>query len=332
MQAKSKRLTEVARKGDENQLFKDFAQAVQDAYDQGMKSRRALLSPGYRLEDSHGQSIDLPEPIVDAYIVCLTLEPFRAATHMLPGLLDKREEDPFPLSISMFDLDVMTDFLDDPFEFFYYVRNRVNGSDYFRAASEKALLGFHLDRNLLPMKAYAMMAVPEDWAHRLDGDFRALRGLQPPHPSGTCQPNWWKSELLDQVATLLKGSTSPESMDALFAWYDACGSAQHIERFIIEARHRCARIGRDTDFSLEFDGFGISYQCFLVPDWYLPERLDFHVRARKYKAGADAWLGLAGVVGAVPPAVLATWHSRPWEPDPELERLVRVALRSGEPI
>ena len=331
-QAKSKRLTEVARRGDEARLVKDFRQAVQCAYDQGMKSRRALLSSGYRLEDRHGQTIELSDHIVDAYVVCLTLEPFRAATHMLPGLLDKQPEDPYPLSVSVFDLEVMTAFLDDPYEFFYYARNRVNWSNYFRAVSEKALLGFHLDRNLLPRDGYAMLQVDEDWAHRLDGDFRVLRGLQPPHPSGTYQLSWWKSGFVEEIATLLKAPMSPESMDALFAWYDVCESASDIERFISDAKHRCVRVGHETDFSLRFDGFGISYQCFLLPDWDIPERLDFHVRSLKYKSRADAWLGLAGMVGAPRPAVLAAWHSRPWEPDNELERLVRVALRPGEPI
>ena len=332
VQAKAKRLTELARKGDEKRLVKDFTQAIQEAYDQGMKCRRALLSTGYRLEDGAGRSIELSGPITDVYIVCLTLEPFRAATHMLPGLLDKWPSDPFPLSISVFDLDVIAVFLDDPYEFFYYVRNRVNGSDYFRAASEKALLGYHLRCNLLPREGYAFGLVQEDYAHRLDADFRALRELQPPHPSGTYQLGQWKYAVLDEVAALLKDPTVPESMEALFAWYDVCESAPDIARFIDEARRRCAQTGQDSDFSLEFDGFGISYQCFPVPDLDIPERVGRHVMARKYKAGADAWLGLAGVVGVARPVVLATWQLFAWEPDPELEELVRVALRPGRPI
>ena len=332
VQAKAKRLTEVARKGDEKQLVKDFTQAVQEAYDQGMKCRRALLSTGYRLEDRAGRSIELSGPITDVYIVCLTLEPFRAATHMLPGLLDKRPGDPFPLSISVLDLDVMAAFLDDPYEFFYYVRNRVNGSDHFRAVSEKALLGYHLSQNLLPREGSAFALVQEDYAHRLDADFRALRELQRPHPSGTYQLGKWKCAVLDEVAALLKDPADPESMVALFAWYDVCESAPDIARFIDEARRRCAQTGQDSDFSLEFDGFGISYQCFPAPNWDIPERVGLHVMARKYKAGADAWLGLAGVVGAPRSVVLATWQSYPWELDPELEQLVRVALRPGTPI
>ena len=332
VQAKSKRLTEVARKGDERQLVKDFAQAVQDAYDQGRKSRRALLSTGYQLTDGSGRKIELPERIADVYIVCLTLEPFRGATHMLPGLLDKRTDDPYPLAISVFDLDVMAAFLGDAYEFFYYVRNRVNWSHYFRAVSEKALLGFHISENLLPREGSAFALVEEDYAHRLDADFRVLCGLQLPHPSGTYQPNWWKSDFLDEVAALLKSPAGPHLMDALFAWYDVCQSGPDMERFVVEAEHRCARTGQDTDFSLEFDGFGISYRCFPAPVWDIPEQLACHVAARKYKAGADAWLGLAGVLGTARFAVLAIWQSYPWEPNLELEQLVRVALQPGRPI
>ena len=332
VQAKAKRLTEVARKGDEKQLVKDFTQAVQEAYDQGMKCRRALLSTGYRLEDRAGRSIELTDPITEVYIVCLTLEPFSAATHMLPGLLDKKSDDPFPLSISVFDLEVMAAFLDDPYEFFYYVRNRVNGSDHFRATSEKALLGYHLSQNLLPRGKYAFQPVQEDYAHRLDADFKVLRQLQHPHPSGTYQLGWWNSDVMDEIATLLKDPTDPESMEALFAWYDVCDSAPDVSRLIDEARHRCVQTGHDSDFFLEFDGFGISYQCFAVSDLHIPERVGLHVVALKYKARTDAWLGLAGMVGAARPVVLATWQSYPWELDPELDQLVRSALRPGAPI
>ena len=266
------------------------------------------------------------------YIVCLTLEPFRAATHMLPGLLEKPADEPYPLSISVFDLEMMVAFLDDPYEFLYYTRNRVNGSHYFRAVSEKALLGCHLSENLLPSERAAMAMVQEDYSHRLDADFRVLCGLQPPHPSGTYQLRSWKSDLLDEVGDLLKDPSTPESLDALFAWYDICRSIQDVGRFMVEAQRRCARTGQGSDFSLEFDGFGISYQCFPSPEWNIPERVAHHVAARKYKARADAWLGLAGVVGAARPVVLAAWRSDSWEPDPELERLSRAALRPGKPI
>lgn len=332
VQAKSKRLTEVARRGDEKELVKDFTQAVQDAYDQGRKSRQALLSTGFRLEDRGGWGIELPDRIDEVYIVCLTLEPFRAATHMLPGLLEKPADEPYPVSISVFDLEVMVAFLDDPYEFLYYIRNRVNGSHYFRAVSEKALLGYHLSENLLPRGRHVLALVPEDYSHRLDADFRALCGLQPPHPSGTYQLRSWKSDLLDEVGDLLKDPSTPESLDALFAWYDVCRSARDVGRFMVEAQRRCTRTGQASDFSLEFDGFGISYQCFPSPEWDIPERVARHAAARKYKARADAWLGLAGVVGADRPVVLAAWRSDPWEPDPELERLSRSALRPGKPI
>ena len=226
----------------------------------------------------------------------------------------------------------MAAFLANPCEFLYYVRNRVNGSDHFRATSEKALLGCHLSHNLLPRRRYAFGLVQEDYAHRLDADFRALRGLQPPHPSGTYQVSWWNSGVMDEVAALLKDQTDPESMEALFAWYDVCDNAPDMARFIDEARHRCVQTGHDSDFSLEFDGFGISYQLFAVPHLDIPERVGVHVMARKYKARADAWLGLAGVVGAERSAVLATWQSYPWKLDPEMDLLVRDALRPGTPI
>ena len=319
VQAKSKRLTEIARKGNVGQLIKDFTQAVQEAYAQGIQSRHALLSDGYRLSNGSGDPIELPEHIADVYVLCVTLDPFRAVTHMANGLLVNEPGDPHPLAISVFDLEILTAFLDDPFEFLYYVRNRVRGSEHFHAVSEKALLGLHLSQNLLPRNGSVMTPVYEDWAHRLDADLRVLRGLQSPHPSGTYLPGWWQNNRLRQVADLLKDLSEPASMDALFALYDACDSHRNILQNMEAARSRCARTQEIIDFSLAFDGFGLSYVCFPRLVWDIPDRLGTHVAARKYRGGADAWLGLAGVVGSSRPAVLATWQSHPWEPDPKLE-------------
>src|SRR5258708_31744495 len=43
VQSKSKKLTALARTGNENQLEADFKKAIQEAYGQGVKCRKAIL-------------------------------------------------------------------------------------------------------------------------------------------------------------------------------------------------------------------------------------------------------------------------------------------------
>ena len=90
IQAKAKRLTVLSRQGNDQQVTKDFSQAVQEAYEQGVVSRRLLLGPEHNLLDSDGKPIDRPESIEDAYIICLTLDHFPALPSMINTFLEKQ--------------------------------------------------------------------------------------------------------------------------------------------------------------------------------------------------------------------------------------------------
>ena len=59
VQAKSKRLTELSKTGDEDKLRSDFKDAVQKAYDQGLACRTAVIEKQNTLVSSDGQEIAL---------------------------------------------------------------------------------------------------------------------------------------------------------------------------------------------------------------------------------------------------------------------------------
>ena len=150
-QVKSKRLTELAKLGDESRLTEDFKLAVQEAYDQGLLSRRALLNRKDNLF-SGGKELHLSESIDDAYILCITVDHYPAVMHQLDVYLSKDVEDPFPVAISIFDLDILAFYLADPFEFAYYLRQRTALSTYYKADTEMSLLGKHLKQKLFKQK------------------------------------------------------------------------------------------------------------------------------------------------------------------------------------
>lgn len=80
VQVKSKRLTELARLGDKDRLRTDFEAAVQEAYNQGLLSRRAIIDRSNRLF-INGTELDLTTAIDDAYILCATVDFYPAVTH-----------------------------------------------------------------------------------------------------------------------------------------------------------------------------------------------------------------------------------------------------------
>ncbi len=128
-QVKSKRLTELAKLGDQERLVEDCKLAVQEGYDQGVLCRRALLDRANRLF-INGQEIHLSESIDDAYILCVTVDHYPAVTHQVDVYLVKQPSDPFPVALSIFDLDVLAFYLPDPFEFARLLSAAENDSEH----------------------------------------------------------------------------------------------------------------------------------------------------------------------------------------------------------
>ena len=123
VQAKSKKLTMASRGGDEESLKGDFQEAVQDAYEQALLSKRAVLESGNSLTAGEQRLVPLNETIDDAYLICLTGDHYPAVTTQVESYLQKREGDPYPLAMSIFDLDIVTFYLEDPFDLLYYLRH-----------------------------------------------------------------------------------------------------------------------------------------------------------------------------------------------------------------
>ncbi len=74
IQVKSKRLTGISRTGNDKQLLKDFQGAVQDAYEQGLISRKKILERSAKFFNENGDEIKLSEEIDEVYIMGITTE------------------------------------------------------------------------------------------------------------------------------------------------------------------------------------------------------------------------------------------------------------------
>jgi len=93
VQAKSKKLTELSRLGNEKELQSDFKAAVQEAYEQGLISRKAVLEKNVSLVDEKGDPIKLDEAIDDVYVLCVTADHYPALTIQVDAYLKKAQAD-----------------------------------------------------------------------------------------------------------------------------------------------------------------------------------------------------------------------------------------------
>ncbi len=148
VQVKSKKLTEFSRTGNDEQLQQDFKLAVQDAYEQGLISHRKILEKQSKFFDVNGNEINLSEDIDDVYIMGITTENYPSLTHQTHVMIDKKGDDPYPIVLTIFDLELISYYFNDPYDFLYYIRQRTSLMDYFKADEEMGFLAYHLNQKL----------------------------------------------------------------------------------------------------------------------------------------------------------------------------------------
>lgn len=297
VQAKSKRLTELARKGNEQQIKTDFEKAIQDAYEQGLTCRKAMLDKDSSLLSEDGSNIRLDESIDEVYIICLTSDHYPSLKFQVDHYLLKRPEDPYPLTVNLFDLDVLTFYLKDPFELLYYLRQRITLNDYFHAEEELAYLGYHLNQKLFPIANKSGVYIDQRMGQLIDAHFPMIRGYYPELKATDKLHHKWANKKFMDIIEQIKETRDPGFTDAIFYLYDIAGSgADALINAIEETKQKSLRDSKNHDFSMIFedDKSGVTFISQVTGDSRLLEKhlLDLCV-ARKYKTKADVWMGVS---------------------------------------
>lgn len=243
VQAKSKRLTIDARQGDVTSLKNDFQRAVQDAYNQGLVSKKALLDGNHTFVSSDGNPIAGVEKVDDAYIICVTTDQYPGLLYHAKQLLTGAGEGDHPLCVSLFDLEIIVHYLHEPVDLLYYCRQRARYSGQYMADSEMVLLGYHLHEKLQSMPGFQMTLVARGYAQSIDADFPIARGEQPVFAGYEPLRQMWKTRGLDELAGGIRNCGGLGFVDAAFLLYDLSGDM--FERFVQEARARVNATAQD---------------------------------------------------------------------------------------
>ena len=205
VQAKSKKLTIASRRGDAESLQQDFQRAIQDAYDQGLVAKRALLEKSCRLELENGDVLTLLQPIDEAYVVCVTTEHYPAILYQIIEFLERPPGEHFPLCMSLMDMEVMCHYMNHPLDLLYYMRQRTRYADYYVADSEMTYLGCHMKRKLQPPEGEGARLVfrgeliAPAFSQEIDADYLVVRGTWPPGPTYSPLRMEWKDSGLGKV-------------------------------------------------------------------------------------------------------------------------------------
>ena len=333
VQVKSKKLTELSRSGDDDQLQKDFKGAVQDAYEQGLVSRHKILERDAEFFDESGNAIHISEEIDEVYIMGITMENYPSLTHQVHVILEKKDDDPYPIVLTIFDLELLVHYLDDPFDFLYYIKQRTLLMDYFRADEEMAFLGYHLDQKLWEIPKMNMVMIENSFAQLIDRNYYPLKlGLEV-SDEGDEIKNRWKNEHFDQLCDQLKTFNQARITDIIFYLLDLSGDTRkNLVDFIIKQKQQTLIDGKFHNFSMppdesSFPRVGVTYVSLNSNNSEdLKTRLLTLCQLRKYKSKGDVWIGLGSLKNSHEIIDAVAFNDQKWEYDGELEKNAKQML------
>lgn len=183
VQDKNKRLTMSAKAGDYDAIMDDFDKAIQQAYGQGLKAREALLmsrQPKAKIVlKCQGDAIDV-DGVNTAYILCINGDYFQG-DKMQESILLKVDETSPPVQMSIFDLQLTTHYLQDAYDFMFYLNRRTEEYARLFSESEVNYLAYYLSQDLLLPPQTDLFVIDSDFEWDLRRDYCCTRFIEEEH-------------------------------------------------------------------------------------------------------------------------------------------------------
>lgn len=326
VQAKSKRLTLEARKGNDQVIRDDFKKAVQAAYDQGAACAKCLLDKRYRLVASDRSEVALPQDIKEIYIFCVVSDHYPALSFQARQFLQTESIDRVqaPLVMDVFTVDAMTEMLQSPLQFLSYVNRRANYAEQLMASQELTILGYHLTKNLWVEPDIGLMQLSDDFSAGLDIAMAvrrtSMQGAAIPDGVLTRFGNTTVGRVVKEI------EARPESATIDLGFLLLAMSEQAVtemSRVVDRLAARTRTDGKVHDATFAFkNGSGITFHCTDEPAHVAGPRLESYCKLRKYKEKAQEWFGLC-MSSKGPNVRFGISLTYPWIQDANMDAMTR---------
>lgn len=173
IQAKNKRMMPETLSGNIESFKRDFNMVAQKAYDQGEKSSYALLNQnGFSFKDSNDKLIEIPN-ISQVFILCISSSVYYAGAMQVNEYLQQKHPDTkLPIVLSIFDLDLLTRYLTNPYEFVYYLNLRIEKYKKIVSNNEVTPLSTYLFTDYMHDARSDYVLLMDDLITKLDEDYK----------------------------------------------------------------------------------------------------------------------------------------------------------------
>lgn len=338
IQIKSKKLTLLSKQGNANQIEKDFKKAIQEAYEQGLKSRKCILEHNTKFYDEFENEIMLDEEINECYIICGTTEIYPALGFQLQEYLIKNDNDPFPIAFSIFDLELILHYLKDPYDFLYYIKQRISLSDYYMFQSEMDILGYHLTNGLYKTPRFTNCHIDSSFAQMIDRNYYPVKTGIDVSDEGDSLKRLWRNNNFERLLNELKNNKSPKIVDLIFHLLSLSGeSRENLVELILKTKSHTLNDNKMHDFSISNEDNndikgGITYISFPLNNLINSEKqLLMHCERKKYKTKSDIWVGFGSLLESTKMVDLVTFIDSKWKYNEKMEKtLIRFPFKKGQ--
>jgi hypothetical protein len=292
VECKSKSLTLPAKQGNLGQISKDFSDAIQRAYDQNKKAVNYInacdKAEFYRKD---GKRIVIErEKIREIFSVIITANTFAALTSDLSVFLKKDPNDPYPWAVCLRDLEVITEYLYDPYLFIHFLKRRLILHGRVLSPDEMEYVGCYLNQGLYfeeeLKKSYHLLLV--GFTEQFDAAELKKIGKLKTAQVGTS----WSNPAFENLIGTIKILNGYGHSDIILTLLDADSqSRDNLIKFIKETIERTTKDHSGHDFSMLFDDFGFSFISDTRRD-NLATKVQVYGELKKYKHKAKIWLAM----------------------------------------
>jgi hypothetical protein len=297
LQAKSKRLTLEARRGNDLQIKDDFKKSIQDSSDQAYRCAALLEEGTHSFRDATGKEIGLPSGLKRIYVLCLIADHYPALSFQARQFLSAA---PTPITsppfvMDVFALDAMTEMLDSPLHLLSYIDRRTGYSSKLMASHELTILSYHLKQNLWLNQEHDLVILDDDISTDLDLAMLVRREGIP----GRDTPDGILTRLsrtaLGRLVMAIEARAEPALIDLGFTLLTlAEDTVVEISRGIDKIAEQSRSDGKSHDFTagVSEGSTGLTVHCNDDPIEIAGARLERHCLARKYTQHAQTWFGV----------------------------------------
>jgi hypothetical protein len=332
IQAKSKKLTLEARRGNDGQLRKDFAAAIQDSYDQAWLCAKLISENGCKLLDPHGNEIALPHAPKEIFIFNVIAEHYPALAFQTRQFLKYQISDVIrpPFVMDVFLLDALTEMLDTPLHLLSYAKLRVDNIERITMSHELTALAFHLKTNLLVDSKFDMVMLEDDIATDLDLAMTVRRD----NVQGRSTPEGIKTRLAgtlyEHLVKQIESSSDPAILELGFCLLTLGENTCRNVHLGLKAITKLTRSdGKVHDFTIGGEYGGITFHCNPAPSALAMRKLESYCHCRKYEQKANRWFGISVDANCLPQFGISLRFK--WEKDDAME-LATTDMKKAVPV